>query len=153
MVMIIMEKTFIRVRSVKDCVISALAIIIGSVMILLPTGTPINITGFFLLFAGLVLVLVLKSGYKEEQTGESFQKKEYYFQQAMNAAISSAIESKPATIDLSQKDKGNALKLDLYYSKKSGKAYLQLFEYVPYRYEPCSRMCEHPLTNVEKLIS
>ena len=147
-----MEKTFIRVRSIKDIVIFVSLVIAGSVLILLPTGAAVNITGFFLIFAGLILAFVLKSGYKDIETGEKFQKVEHYFQQAMNAPISAALASKPESIDLSEEDKGNAVRLDVYYSKSSGKAYLQLFEYVPYRYEPCSKVCEHQLQKVDKLI-
>ena len=147
-----MEKTFIRVRSIKDIVIFVSLVIAGSVLILLPTGAAVNITGFFLIFAGLILAFVLKSGYKDTETGERFMKVEHYFQQAMNAPISAAITSKPETIDLSEEDKGNAIRLDVYYSKSSGKAYLQLFEYVPYKYEPCSKIYEHNIVNVSKLI-
>lgn len=147
-----MEKTFVRVRSIKDIVIFVSLIIAGCILILLPTGTAVNITGFFLIFAGLILALVLKSGYKDVETGEKFQKVERYFQQAMNAPISAVIASKPESIDLSEEDKGNAVRLDVYYSRSSGMAYLQLFEYVPYKYEPCSKTYGHQLSKVEKLI-
>ena len=129
----IMEKTFIRVRSVKDIVISASLIILGSILIALPTGAGVNIAGFFMIFAGLILFLIIKSGYKDTETGISYKKKEYYFQQAMNAPISAALASKPESIDMGEANKGNAIKLDIYYSKASGKAYIQLFEYVPYK--------------------
>lgn len=66
--------------------------------------------------------------------------------------VISAIASKPDTFDLSEEDKGNALRLDIYYSQASGKAYLQLFEYVPYAYQSCSKMYESELSNVSKLI-
>ena len=148
-----MEKTFIRVRSAKDIIIISLLIIAGTVLIALPTGTAVNITGFFLIFAGLILALVLKTGYKDTETGEKYKKAEHYFQQAMNSAIASAIASKPESVDLAEAGKGNAVKLDIYYSKASGKAYLQLFEYVPYKYEPCSKVYEHELSKVEKLIA
>ena len=147
-----MEKTFIRVRSVKDIVISASLIILGSILVALPTGAGVNIAGFFMIFAGLILFFILKSGYKDTETGISYKKKEYYFQQAMNAPISAALASKPESIDLGEANKGNAIKLDIYYSKASGKAYLQLFEYIPYKYEPCSKSYEHELSKVEKLI-
>ena len=94
----------------------------------------------------------MKTGYKDTETRGKFQKKEIYFQQAMNAAVASAIASKPETVDLSEADKGSALKLDIYYSKSSGKAYLQLFEYIPYKYESCSKMYEYDLARVGKLI-
>ena len=147
-----MEKEFIRVRSVKDIVIFSTLIIAGAILIALPTGTAVNITGFFLLFAGLILILVLKSAYKDTETGVRYQQKERFFHQAMNAPISSALASKPDSVDLSEEDKGNAVRLDIYFSKISGKAYLQLFEYVPYRYEPCSKIYEYGIENVQKLI-
>mgnify|MGYP003287927541 CR=1 FL=1 len=146
-----MEKTFNRVRSIKDITTFVSLIVLGSILIALPTSASINITGFFLIFAGLILALVLKTGYKDENGGK-YQKKERFFQQAMNAEICSAIASKPNSINLSEEDKGNAVRLDIYSCKSSGKAYIQLFEYVPYRYEPCSKMYEYELSKVSKLI-
>lgn len=145
-------KTFIRVRSTKDITISVSLIILGCVLVALPTGTGVNVAGFFLIFAGIALAIFMKTGYKDTETRGKFQKKEIYFQQAMNAAVASAIASKPETVDLSEADKGSALKLDIYYSKSSGKAYLQLFEYIPYKYESCSKMYEYDLARVGKLI-
>ena len=147
-----MEKDFIRVRSIKDIVIFVSLIVAGSVLIALPTGAAVNITGFFLIIAGLILALAMKTGHKDPSTGETFMKKELYFQQTQHAAIMSAIAAKPESVDMREAEKGNSLKLDIYYRKSSGKAYLQLFEYVPYKYEPCSKVYEHELCKVEKLI-
>ena len=147
-----MEKTFVRVHSVKDIVISLSLIVSGSILVALPTGTGVNVAGFFMIFAGLLLGLFMKTGYKDTASGERFLKKEHYFQQAMNAPICAGLESKPESIELSEEDKGNAVKLDVYYSKGNGKAYLQLFEYIPYKYEPCSQMYEHHISRIEKLI-
>lgn len=147
-----MKKEFIRVRSVKDIAIFISFIIIGSVLIALPTGAGVNITGFFLIFAGLILSLVLRTGYKDESTGESFKKKELYFQQAMRSDILEVIGSEPSSLDLSQEDKGNALKIDIHYSKSLNKAYVQMFEYVPYKYQPCSKLFEHTVDKVAALI-
>lgn len=147
-----MEKEFVRVRSVKDILIFASLIILGLVLVTLPAGAAVNITGFFMIFAGVIFALVLKTGYKDTETGVKYQKKEYYFQQAMNPVISAALATRPESVDLAEAEKGNAVKLDVYYSRTSGKAYLQLFEYIPYKYEPCSRMYEHKLDRVEKLI-
>ena len=147
-----MEKTFVRVHSVKDIVISLSLIVSGSILVALPTGTGVNVAGFFMIFAGLLLGLFMKTGYKDTASGERFMKKEHYFQQAMNAPISSALQSDPESIDLGEADKGNAVKLDIYYSKSTGKAYLQLFEYVPYKYEPCSNMYEHEVSKIGKLL-
>ena len=148
-----MDNKFIRVRSVKDIVILASLIIAGSVLVAMPTSIPVNITGFFMIFTGIILLLVMKTGYKDVETGEKYQKKELYFQQAVRAQLMSAISEKPNYIDLYEEDKGNALKLDFYYSKSAGKAYLQLFEYIPHTYEPCSKVYEYGLKDVDKLLA
>ena len=147
-----MEKTFTRVHSIKDIVIFISLLVLGGILVAVPTGDAVNITGFFLVFAGAILALVLKTGYKDVETNEKYIKKERYFQQTMHAAIADAIASKPESIDLSQENKGNAIKLDIYFSKASGKAYVQLFEYVPYTYQPCSKMYEYEISKVGKLI-
>ena len=147
-----MEKTFVRVHSIKDIVIFISLLVLGGILVAIPAGDAVNITGFFLLFAGAILALVLKTGYKDVETNVKYIKKERYFQQAMHAAIADAIASKPDSIDLSQENKGNALKLDIYFSKATGKAYIQLFEYVPYTYQPCSKMYEYEISKVGKLI-
>ena len=147
-----MEKTFNKVRSTKDIVISAGLAAAGCVLVALPTSTSINILGFFMLFAGILLFLMLRSGYKEVETGEKFCKKERYFSQTLRAELAEKIASKPQTVNLSEEDKGNALRLDIYYSRKTGKAYIQIFEYIPYKYEPCSKQYEYALSEVTNLI-
>ena len=147
-----MEKTFVRVHSIKDIVIFISLLVLGGILVAVPTSDAVNITGFFLVFAGAILALVLKTGYKDVETNVKYIKKERYFQQAMHAAIADAIASKPDSIDLSHENKGNAIKLDIYFSKATGKAYIQLFEYVPYTYQPCSKMYEYDLSKINKLI-
>lgn len=147
-----MKKEFVRVRSVKDIVIVSAIMIAGLALSFVHSNTVICMTGCFIVFLGVMLMLFLKSGYKELQSGEHFKKVERYFQQAMHESISGAINSNPNSINLSEEDKGNALRLDVYFSKSTGKAYLQLFEYVPYSYQPCSEIIEHELKDVDKLL-
>lgn len=148
-----MEKTFIRVRSIKDIVTDSILIVFGVILIALPTSPAVNITGFLMICSGIILSLALKTGYKDQETGQMYLKKEHYFQHVMNNQIAAAIASKPNSVDLSQEDKGNSMRLDIYYNRDTGKAYIQLHEYIPYRYEPCSKMYEYELSKVNKLIS
>lgn len=147
-----MKKEFVRAYSVKDIIIFTSFIIIGCTLLALPTGTGVNITGFFLIFAGIILAFIMKTACKDVESGEKYSKREHYFQQSMRSSVLEAIESGPDSIDMSQKDKGNALKLDVYFSRKAGKAYVQLFEYIPYKYEPCSKMYEYEADKVGNLI-
>lgn len=147
-----MEKTFNRVRSTKDIIISVGLTAAGCILVALPTATSINILGFFMIFAGILLFLMLRSGYKELESGVQYSKKEYFFSQSEKSKITDCLASKPASISLTEEDKGNAVRLDVFFSQKSGKAYVQLYEYIPYKYEPCSRQFEHPISEVSNLI-
>ncbi len=146
-----MEKNFIRVRSIKDIVISTVLTVGGCVLVVLPTATSVNVLGFFMIFTGILLFFILRSAYKEEQTGVKYCKTERYFAQASRAEIMEKLSSAPNSINLSEEDKGNAVRLDIYHSKESGKAYLQVLEYIPYKYEPCSQMVEHELNSISKI--
>lgn len=147
-----MNKIFNRVRSAKDMTITALFIIIGSIFAMIPDLPSVSITGYLLIFTGIVLAVVLKTAYKDEETGKNYYKKEYYFQKALHLTIMEYIKSKPELIDISREDGGSSIKLEIYYSKKHGNAFLRLFEYIPYDYEPCSDMYEYDVARVEKLI-
>lgn len=149
-----MEKNFTRVRSAKDIIVSSTLTLSGIVLVALPTSTGINILGFFMLLIGLLLFFTLKSSYKDEETGMKYHKKERYFEGCRRDELSSAISRKncKCKVDLSEENKGNTLRLDIYYNKQAGKAYMQIFEYIPYRYEPYSTLYEHEVANVTELI-
>lgn len=147
-----MNTEFTRIRSAKDITISSTLTLAGCILIALPTSTSINIAGFFMIFAGLILFLTMRTGYKEMASGKMFSKKEMYFAQSLRNEIADAISGKPSSINLSEEDKGNGIRLDIYHSKKDGKAYVQLFEYIPYKYEPCSKVYEYEYVAVENLI-
>ncbi len=147
-----MEKEFSRVRSAKDITITATLVIAGCVLIALPTSASINITGFFLIFTGLILAFVLRTGYKDNETGDKYCKVEKFFAQSLKSEISQALETSVKKLNLSEEDKGNGIRLDIYYSKKTGKSYSQLFEYIPYKYEPCTRQYEHETSEIEYVI-
>lgn len=146
-----MEKVFSRVRSAKDITITASLIIAGSVLIALPTSASVNILGFFMICAGLILAFVLRTGYKDEETGHKYCKIEKYFGHDLKNDIASSLEKSLKRIDTIIEDQGNGIRLDIYYSKDSGKAYSQLFEYIPYDYEPCTRQYEHELSDISNL--
>ena len=55
-------------------------------------------------------------------------------------------------LNLSEEDKGNGIRLDIYYSRKTGKSYSQLFEYIPYKYEPCTGQYEFETAEIESVI-
>ena len=143
-----MEKEFSRVRSAKDITITASLIITGCILVALPTSESINITGFFMIFTGLILAFVLRTGYKDNATGDKYSKVEKFFAQSLKSEITNALETSLKKLNLSEEDKGNGIRLDIYYSRKTGKSYTQLFEYIPYKYEPCTRQYEHDTADI-----
>jgi hypothetical protein len=144
-----MEKNFIRVRSIKDIIISSSLIIAGCILVSLPSSDSANIAGFFIVVAGLALAFILKTAYKDSDSGEKFAKKERFFGNEMYDRLKSVLTC-PSPLDPYHEDRGSSLRLDIYYNKS--KVYVQLFEYIPYKYEPCSSMHEHSFEKAGKLI-
>ena len=137
-----MEKNFCKVRSIGDIIASLLLILFGFGFIILPGAAAINVTGTFVLIAGIILALAMKSAYKDSSTGELYSKKERYFSHAKQEELKHSLTS-PNHFCTKGENEGNSLRLDIYYNHN--KMYIQLLEYVPYSYEPCSQFYEHDL--------
>ena len=146
-----MENRFVRVRSIKDIVICTLLLATGLLLVTLPVSEALGITGFFILFAGLLLCVMLKTGYKDAETGARFCKTERFFGNEMREVLKKSMES-PARICGDSEDKGSSLRLDVYHSQSCGKVFCQLYEYIPYKYEACSKIYEHSYDEGAKLI-
>lgn len=147
-----MERNFVKSRSVKDVVISTSIIVLGCILAIVPLGAGVAIGGYMLIILGFLIALLMKSEYREELSGEKYQKQEYFFPKEEKNQLLSALASAPGKIDLGQKGKGQVLRLDIYYSKALGKCYIQLFEYVPYQYAPCSHMIGCELAKISNLL-
>ena len=147
-----MEKEFSRVHSATDISVSLAILVAGCILVALPTSVPVNILGFFMIITGLILGLILRTGYKDNETGEKFRKNEKYFPAHCKDSISKAIASAPESIDLSEENKGNGLRLDTYYNRKTGHVFVRMYEYIPYRYQPCSTVISVEMDKADKLI-
>lgn len=144
-----MEKNFVRVRSVWDIVISVAVIIIGCALMILPDSNGLMIAGFFVMIAGFVMLWAMKTSYKDETTGEKFCKKERFFPHSKQEQLMHALTS-PTHFNTMKENEGNCLRLDVYYNRK--KIYIQLMEYVPYTYEPCTHFYEYDISDGAKFI-
>lgn len=144
-----MEKNFVKVRSTKDIVVSLLIIMLGFGLMTLPDSEPINITGYFVVTGGFILIFVLKSAYKDMTTGEIYSKKERYFAQAKHDQLMQSLTC-PNRFSTKGENQGSTLRLDVYYNNQ--KILIQLMEYVPFTYEPCTRFYEHDILTGSKFI-
>ena len=147
-----MEKKFIKVRSINDIVIFTSLIAGGFILTLIFDTLEIDIVGYVLIAIGVLGFCFLKSGYKDIETQKKYLSKDFSFPGNMKNSILSALALSPRSIDLTQEGKGNTLILKMYYSKVSGMAYLQLFEFIPYQYEPCSEMYEYEIDKIANLL-
>ena len=132
-------KEFIRVRSFKDVFIASSLIVVGSVCLGFVEEDGINILGFFCLLTGLLFIFLLKTGYRDLETGTKFTKSEHYFAQSIKDQIVKQLKHNPSTLSYAEENKGNGLRLDIYTDNK-GNTYYQLFEYIPHKYEPCAEV-------------
>ena len=145
-----MEKEFSRVHSATDIIIS-LILVAGGCTLLIPNTTSINVLGFFMIITGLVLALVMRTGYKDKETGERFRKTEKFFPAHCKDSISKAIVSSPDKVDLSEENKGNGLRLDTFFNTRTGHVFCRLYEYIPYRYQACTEFITLDIKQAEKL--
>ncbi len=147
-----MEKKFIKVRLINDNVIFTSLIAGGVILTLIFDTLEIDLAGYVLMAIGVLGFCFLKRGYKDIETQEKYLAKDFSFPGNIKTSILSALALSPGEIDLTQDGKGTTLMLKMYYSESSGKAYLQLFEYIPYHYEPCSEMYEHEISRITNLL-
>ena len=139
-----MEKNFCRVRSMSDIIITILLFLFGIGFIILPGFEGVNIAGYFLIVAGFIMAFVLKTAYKDTATGEIYSKKERYFAHTQQERLQQTLTC-PGSFTSSGENEGSGLRLDVYYN--SDRIIIQLLEYVPYSYEPCSNFYEHDVKN------
>lgn len=149
-----MEKQFCRVRSANDILISCVLINVGAIMLFSEFEVGIRVAGLFLFLIGFLFLFLLKSVYKDKEDKRNihYHKKELYFQhKTLNALLLNVITN-PQEIDAASVGQGWTVKLNIYYSKSAGIAYLQLFEYIPYKYEPCTELLEWKYEKIASLI-
>ena len=148
-----MKPHFYRVRSVKDIVISVTLIIAGIALMSYPSEIGITILGMFLFLIGSLFLYLFKSVYKKEGTKEIYHKRELQFRREILQTIQDAVLSDPNQIDMKKEGMGWTVKLNIYFSREADKGYIQLYEYIPYNYEPCTQMLEYRINQIDKLLN
>ena len=148
-----MKPHFYRVRSVKDIVISVTLIIAGIALMSYPSEIGITILGMFLFLIGSLFLYLFKSVYKKEGTKEIYHKRALQFRREILQTIQDAVLSDPNQIDMTKEGMGWTVKLNIYFSREADKGYIQLYEYIPYNYEPCTQMLEYRINQIDKLLN
>jgi hypothetical protein len=134
-----MEKEFVRVRSVRDIVIAAAMTALGIILIIMPTSVSVNILGTCLAVPGVLLLLFMKTDYKDTATGDRFAKRLKYFQASKKSEILNALKSDPSGYEWKEDESNNnGIMLEIYSGKNGDKAFVRASEFIPYSYVPCS---------------
>ncbi len=148
-----MEKEFVRVRSVRDIIVSALMAICGIVLIALPTSVSVNIFGTCLAVPGVLMLLFLKTDYKDPETGSHYRRVIKYYAASRKSEILSALKNDPAKADWNETDSANGLMLDIYVARKADEVFVRASEFIPYNYVPCSDWFTFKSDSVAKLLA
>lgn len=133
-----MNKEFVRVRSTRDILISSVMTVLGIVLIAIPSSVSVNIFGTVLAVPGILMLLFLKTGYKNVDTGLVYKRKIKYYSATAKNDILSSLNGKVSSFDWTETPGGSAVMVDVYMGCKSDKVYVRVSEFVPYSYEPCS---------------
>jgi len=149
-----MEKHFCRTRSAQDILVSVIFIILGILLIVFPFSSMSGAVGCMMILIGISMTFVLRSAYKDKLNGECFKKTAVYFPMDMKDEVLKAMENGSLdTIPRPKEDMmAQSLMLSTFYDKDADKAFLQLFEYVPYSYHPCTAFYETRWGNIKHLV-
>lgn len=147
-----MEHRFTKIHSIKDIIIFTTFILAGILLAILPDNVGANMGGYTLIVIGIILSQILKSDYCDKQTLKRYYKHQLYFDATQKSLLQRAVASTPNTIDTTSEGAGQTLRLDIYFSRQANRASLQLFEYVPHEYCPCSEIHDYDLAEIKQLI-
>lgn len=147
-----MEQRFIKIRSAKNIITFASFILAGILLAILPDNVGANMGGYTLIVIGIILSQILKSDYCDKRSLKRYYKRQLYFGIAQKSELQSAIASTPNAIDISSEGSEQTLRLDIYFSPQANRASMQLFEYVPHEYCPCSEIHDYDLAEIKLLI-
>lgn len=133
-----MEKEFTRVRSVRDIIVSAALTAVGAALFI-PQSIPVNILGCCIVIPGILMLLFLKTDYRDSESGLHFGRIIKYYPASMKNEVMSALRDDPSKSEWKDSPSANdGLLLDIYEGKDTGKVFVRVSEFIPYNYVPCS---------------
>ena len=143
-----MENNFTRTRSTSNIAVSILTVVIGCVCTLVPESDSINIFGVLAIFTGFILFFTLKSEYVHNESGKKYKKSSLsYSREAKNTLVKAIAKPEDYKNEFSQ---GESIMLLIFHNKEN--AYMQLLEYIPHQYVPCSEIYKHDISKVKNFI-
>lgn len=133
-----MEKEFVRAHSLRDITVSVVLLVAGIALIVMPKSIPVNIVGTCLAIPGLLLLLFLRTDYKDPETNLRFRRKIKYYPASKKNEILAALKSEPAKYSWVEDSYSDGVMIDVYAGKNVDKVFAHVSEFIPYSYVPCS---------------
>lgn len=143
---------FLRARSVRDVVISVVLTLVGVALIFV-NSIPVNILGCCLGIPGILMLLFLKTDYKDPENGKHYRRVIKYFPASRKAEVMSALKGDPDSFEWVEESAANGLMVDIYVGRDSDKVYVKVSEFIPYNYVPCSDWFEFDKKQAAKLVA
>lgn len=143
-----MEYKFKKVHTPKDLIVSATIFAAGIGLYFLNGGV-----GFCLGLVGLLMIIFVKSGYKEDNKGLILKKKTIDINKSCRESVKNYLDGKDTVPVVKEGNDGGSVLLEVYYNKAANTAYAQLSDYVNYEAQPVTEMVELHTPRVEKLLA
>ena len=143
-----MEINFKKVHTGKDLAISTIVLLAGVGLFFVNKGL-----GVILAVCGLAMLFLNKGGYKKDGQGIVLQKKSEDLCKCCKPSVVEYLNGKDVTPQIKKGNEGGSVRLDVYYNAAAGIAYVQLFDFRNYTYEPETDVIELHSPKADKLIS
>ena len=143
-----MEIKLKKVHTAKDLIISAIVLAAGIGLYLVNAGL-----GGIIAVCGLLMLLFCKGGYKREGEDIILHKKALDVAHSCRDSLKGFMEGKDVEPEVNTSLSGGVIRLEAYYNADAAIAYVQLFDFSNYTYEPATGIVELRGPKADKLIS
>lgn len=139
-----------KARTKYDILFTVVILLIGILSCVLSTSGSITLMGVMFILAAIVCWFILKSGFIDTTTSQTLSKSEVFYAVEHKNGILDAVLNNPANLDKYPRCTMNTIKIDIYYNDND--AYMQMYEYIPCDYKPCTKLIKHKMCDVSKLL-
>lgn len=143
-----MEMKFNKVHTSKDLTISALILAAGIGLYFINSAL-----GVFTFLFGIIMLLLYKAGYKKEGDDSLIlSKNSVDIARSCRSSLMDYLKGKDVEPIIDPNQNEGIIRIELYYNLKESVAYIQLFDFANYRYEPSTQIVELSGKRAEKII-
>lgn len=145
-----MNEIIRKARTKYDMLFTSIITFIGITTCVIATSGVTIIMGVTFIIAGMVCWFMFKSGYIDTVSKQNLTKTEVYYAIEHKQGIIDAVLNDPKRLSQYPKCSMNTIKLDIYYNNED--AYVQMYEYIPCSYKPCTKLIKHKAGDVSNVI-